>query len=92
MHSEFFKLVMEGQFGIGLVINSLLYVPQILRLFKEKRSNELSYVMFLGFLCLTLSQVMYGFFMQDWIMAFGNMFTFLTCGAVVCLIIKYRKN
>lgn len=92
MHTHFFKLVMEGQFGIGLVINAMLYVPQIMRLIKEKRSNELSYVMFCGFLCLTLSQVLYGFFRHDWIMAWGNMLTFITCGTVVCLIFVYRKK
>jgi MtN3 and saliva related transmembrane protein len=92
MHAPFFKIVMEGQYGIGLLVNAMLYVPQILRLVKERASNELSYVMFCGFLCLTLSQVLYGFFRHDWIMAWGNMSTFITCGTVVCLIFIYRKK
>ena len=92
MHSDFFNLMMKGQFGIGLVVNALLYVPQIMRIIKEKGSRELSYVMFCGFLCLTFSQVVYGFFKHDWIMAWGNMLTFITCGTVVCLIFFYRKK
>jgi MtN3 and saliva related transmembrane protein len=86
------KIVMEGQFGIGLIVNSLLYIPQAMRLFKEKGSRELSYLMFGGFWCLTMSQVIYGFFRHDWIMAWGNMLTLITCGTVVCLIYIYRKE
>ncbi len=92
MHTQFIKLVMDWQFGIGLVVNALLYVPQIIRIIKEKSSSELSYIMFCGFLCLTMSQVIYGFFKQDWIMAWGNMLTLIACGTVVSLIFIYRKK
>jgi|GEM_PF-1570270 len=92
MHGHILKIIMEGQFGIGLIVNAMLYVPQIMRLYKEKGSRELSYLMFGGFWFLTLSQTIYGFFKHDWIMAWGNMLTMITCGTVVCLIYIYRKR
>ena len=91
MHSMFVRIFMEGQFGIGLVVNAALYIPQILRILKEKGARELSFIMFGGFWFLTLSQVVYGFYIRDWIMAWGNVLTLLTCGIIVCLIFVYRK-
>ena len=47
MHQSILKMIVEGQFGIGLIINATLYVPQALRIFKEKGSRELSLIMVL---------------------------------------------
>jgi MtN3 and saliva related transmembrane protein len=92
VHQSILKMIVEGQFGIGLIINAVLYVPQALRIFKEKGSRELSLIMFIGFWLLTLSQVVYGFYIHDHLLTWGTFLTLITCGVVVCLIFKYRDR
>ena len=84
--------IVRAQFGIGLVVNAALYVPQILRILQTKATGGLSLIMFFGFWLLTLSQVVYGFYIGDRLLAWGTGITLITCGVVIWLILIYRKN
>jgi MtN3 and saliva related transmembrane protein len=92
MHQSIIKIIIEGQFGIGLIINAALYIPQLLRIVKEKGARELSLIMFGGFWFITLTQVIYGFYIHNIMLAWGTLLTLVTCGVVICLIFVYRKN
>lgn len=87
---EWFTEFVAVIFGAGLFINSILFVPQILRLWKTKDAKDISLVTFSGFWILQLFSVLYGFTRHDWIMMIGFSLSLLTCGSVILLIIFYR--
>lgn len=82
--------VIEVIFSCGLFINAALFVPQIIRIIKEKDTKDLSLITFVGFWVLQLTTVFHGFLNDDYILAFGYILSLITCGAVVFLIIFYR--
>ena len=92
LHMTLIKDLVEGQYGMGLLINALLYIPQAVRIFQQKASDELSLIMFVGFWLLTLSQVIYGFYIGNHLIAWGTSATLITSGLVLCLIIAYRRQ
>lgn len=80
----------EFIFSCGLFVNAVLFIPQILRILKEKETKDLSLITFAGFWVFQLATVLHGFINDDYILAFGYILSLITCGAVVCLIILYR--
>ncbi|MFN7097008.1 MAG: PQ-loop domain-containing transporter [Gammaproteobacteria bacterium] len=89
---ELTKELINFLFGLGLVINALLFVPQIIKLIKEKNSSELSIITFGGFFILQLLSVLHGIIVRDYILAVGFCCSLLTCGTVLLLIFFYRKK
>lgn len=79
-------------FGFGLIINAFLFIPQILKLIKEKDSSELSILTFGGFCALQLLSVLHGLIIHDYVLAAGFGLSLLTCGILSLLILFYRKR
>jgi MtN3 and saliva related transmembrane protein len=48
--------------------------------------------MFLGFNMIQFVTALHGYMVKDYILMWGYMLSFFTCGWVVVLIIIYRKN
>lgn len=86
----YFKYTIEVIFSISLFINAALFVPQIIRILKEKQTKELSLITFGGFWILQMITVLHGFLNQDYLLAFGYILSLITCGSVVILILVYR--
>lgn len=84
------KEIINSLFGFGLVINALLFVPQIIKLIKIKDSSELSLLMFGGFLLLQLITILHGIVVSDHILAAGYILSLLTCGTTFVLALWYR--
>jgi MtN3 and saliva related transmembrane protein len=80
----------EQVFFIAMVVNGLLYIPQIYLLFKKKRSDEVSLTMFFMFNIIQLICILYGLEKSDHAMVQGYTLGFVTCGIVTYLIIYYR--
>lgn len=86
------KNIIEFVFGIGLFVNAALFVPQAIRLFKEKSAHDVSMMTFLGFLLIQLTIVLHAYIVKDMLLLSGYLLSMLTCGTVVVLIFLYRKN
>jgi MtN3 and saliva related transmembrane protein len=85
------KYFVEFMFVSGLVLKAILFLPQAWKIFKAKKSDELSLLTFAGLNVMQLLTILHGFYNKDYILAFGVLLSFLFCGAVTYMIILYRK-
>lgn len=77
-------------FGLGLIGNALLFVPQALALWRKKSDEGISLLTFGGFCVLQVLGVIHGFYEHDNPLIIGLGASFLTCGTVVALTVFYR--
>jgi MtN3 and saliva related transmembrane protein len=77
-------------FGLGLMGNALLFVPQAAAVWRKKTDEGVSLVTFGGFCLLQIISVIHGLYEHDVAMVLGMGASFLTCGAVTALTIFYR--
>jgi MtN3 and saliva related transmembrane protein len=75
-------------FGLGLVCNALLFVPQALALWRKKNSEGVSLLTFGGF--SVLQAIVHGFYQHDLSLILGMAASLITCGTVTFLTIYYR--
>ena len=76
-------------FGLGLLCNALLFVPQVLALWRKKNSEGVSLLTFGGFSVLQAIGIAHGFYQHDRSLA-GMAASLLTCGTVTSLTLFYR--
>ena len=79
-------------FSLSMFANGTLFIPQAVRIIKQKSANDLSLVLFLGFNVIQLATVIHGYFQQDKALMIGMGYSFLTCATVSMLIIYYRTK
>ncbi len=84
------KELADVLFGIALFINGILFIPQVIKLYRKKDSQELSLLTFGGFNIIQLATAVHGYFYQDMILMVGALFSLLTCALITILIIVYR--
>jgi MtN3 and saliva related transmembrane protein len=77
-------------FGLGLMGNALLFVPQGVAVWRKKSDAGISLVTFGGFCLLQIVSVIHGFYQHDLAMILGMGASLLTCGSVTALTIFYR--
>lgn len=77
-------------FGLGLIGNALLFVPQAIAVWRKKSDEGISLITFGGFCVLQVLGVIHGFFEHDNSLIFGLGASFLTCGTATFLTILYR--
>ncbi len=87
---DWFTRFIDFVFGVGLLINALLFIPQALRIWKAKDAKELSLITFVGFCLTQLSAIIYGYLHHDYILMYGFSFALLTCGIVTGMGIYFR--
>lgn len=83
-------LVIEFGFSISLLANALLFIPQIISIFKKKSAEGLSLVTFLGFNIIQIFTLCHGLSTHDHLLVIGYLFSIMTCGTVSILIVYYR--
>jgi MtN3 and saliva related transmembrane protein len=79
-------------FGLGLLGNALLFVPQALALWRKKNSEEVSLLTFGGFNVLQAIAIVHGCYQHDLSLILGMAASLITCGAVTSLTLFYRKR
>jgi MtN3 and saliva related transmembrane protein len=84
------KEIVAVIFGLGLVCNALLFVPQALAVWRKKSGEGVSLVTFGGFSILQIVGIVHGFFQHDLSLLLGMAASLLTCGTVTTLTIFYR--
>ena len=87
---EHLEKLVEFIFGAGLFFNTILFIPQAIKIMKQKDVRELSLLTFSGFNIIQLATALHGFFHGDYLLAFGALASFLTCGLNTILILIYR--
>ena len=88
----FVKELIELVFSAALIINALLFIPQIIKILKEKSAQGVSLLTFGGFLLIQLMIVLHGVINHDYLLVVGYLFSMVTCGSVVLLTLIYKKH
>jgi MtN3 and saliva related transmembrane protein len=86
--SDFVEIV----FSVSLFANALFFVPQIIKLIKQKNSTGVSLFTFIGFNIMQLFTAWHGFLVNDYKLMFGFLLSFIACFIVVVLTIYYKIN
>jgi MtN3 and saliva related transmembrane protein len=84
------KQIVAIVFGLGLGCNALLFVPQVIALWRKKTDEGISLVTFGGFSVLQGIGIVHGIYQQDLSLILGMAASLLTCGSVTVLTVYYR--
>ena len=84
------KQIVAIIFGLGLGCNALLFVPQIIAVWRKKTDEGISLITFGGFSFLQAIGIVHGVNHMDWAIILGMSASLLTCGSVTGLTIFYR--
>lgn len=87
-----FRAFVDLVFSLGLFFNAALFIPQAVAIFRRKTSNGLSLITFAGFNVMQFFTALHGYLAKDYILMFGFILSFITCGIVTILIVLYRHN
>lgn len=79
-------------FGLGLFVNALLFIPQVLRIWRVKNAESVSLVTFGMFNVLQVIGALHGYFEHDWALMVGMAAALVTSGAVTALAVIYRQR
>ena len=84
------KQIVAVIFGLGLLCNALLFVPQVLAVWRKKSDEGISLITFGGFSILQIIAIVHGLYQHDLSLVLGMAASLLSCGSVTCLTILYR--
>ena len=79
-------------FGLGLGCNALLFVPQVLAVWRNKSDEGISLITFGGFSVLQIVSIVHGVLEHDRALILGMSASLLTCGSVTLLTLFYRTR
>jgi MtN3 and saliva related transmembrane protein len=86
------KQIVAVVFGLGLIGNALLFVPQVLAVWRKKSDEGISLVTFGGFNVLQAIAIVHGVYQHDIALIQGMAASLLTCGSVTFLTLFYRAK
>ncbi len=84
------QMILEFLFSLAMFINAVLFVPQIIKIIREKAAQNVSLLTFGGFNLIQLITLIHGVIHHDWYLVGGMTLSLITCGAVTVLIIYYQ--
>jgi MtN3 and saliva related transmembrane protein len=79
-------------FGLGMVLNAALFVPQAVHLWRTKTAQGVSILSFAGFNILQAIGTLHGYFEHDYALMIGMLASLLTCGSVTVLAARYSQR
>lgn len=77
-------------FGLALGANAIIFVPQIVAIWRAKTAEGVSTATFAGFNLMQAIGALHGYFQGDYALMLGMLASLLTSGAVTVLSLKYR--
>ena len=86
------KEIVAVIFGLGLLGNALLFVPQVIAVWRKKSDEGISLVTFGGFSILQMIGIIHGIYQRDPSLIVGMSASLLTCGSVTGLTLFYRMR
>ncbi len=78
-------------FGLGMLLNAALFVPQALHIWRTKTAKGISILSFAGFNTLQAIGALHGYFQHDRALMFGMLASLATCGSVTLLAVRFRS-
>jgi len=84
------KQLVAVVFGLGLLGNALLFVPQAIAVWRKKSDEGISLITFGGFSILQVIGIIHGLYQQDLSLTLGMAASLLACGTVTLLTLFYR--
>jgi len=84
------KEIVAVIFGLGLLGNALLFVPQVIAVWRKKTDEGISVITFGGFSILQVIGIIHGLYQHDPSLTLGMAASLLTCGSVTGLTLYYR--
>ena len=84
------KEIVAVIFGLGLLCNALLFVPQVIAVWRKKSDEGISLITFGGFSVLQAIGIVHGLYQQDPSLTLGMASSLLSCGSVTSLTVFYR--
>jgi MtN3 and saliva related transmembrane protein len=86
------KEIVAVIFGLGLIGNAALFVPQALAVWRKKSDEGISLITFGGFNLLQAIAIVHGVYQHDRALIIGMVASIITCGAVTFLTLYYRMK
>jgi MtN3 and saliva related transmembrane protein len=86
------KEIVAVVFGLALMGNAALFVPQAIAVWRKKSDEGISLITFGGFNLLQIIAIVHGVYQQDKSLIVGMVASLITCGAVTCLTLFYRMK
>jgi MtN3 and saliva related transmembrane protein len=86
------KEIVAVAFGLGLLVNAWLFVPQAVKILRSKSAKDVSLLTFGGFNLLQLIGIAHGYLQGDLSLLLGMVASFVACGAVTVSGIVYRRS
>ena len=86
------KEIVAVVFGLGLMGNAALFVPQVLAVWRKKSDEGISLITFGGFNVLQAISIVHGLYQHDLALTLGMAASLITCGAVTSLTVFYRMK
>ena len=86
------KQIVAVIFGLGLLGNALLFVPQVLAVWRKKSDEGISLITFGGFNVLQAIAIVHGAYQHDLSLILGMIASLITCGSVTFLTLLYRMK
>ena len=86
------KEIVAVIFGLGLLGNALLFVPQVIAVWRKKSDEGISLITFGGFSILQVIGIVHGMYQHDPSLIVGMAASLLTCGSVTGLTLFFRMR
>lgn len=86
------KDIVAVAFGLALLVNASLFIPQAVKIFRTRSAKDVSLVTFGGFNVLQAVGIAHGYLQGDPSILFGMIASFLACGAVTVGGLIYRRR
>jgi MtN3 and saliva related transmembrane protein len=86
------KEIVAVIFGLALMCNAALFVPQTLAVWRQKSDEGISLITFGGFNVLQVIAIVHGCYQHDLSLIVGMVASLITCGAVTFLTLFYRMK
>ena len=86
------RQIVAFAFGLGLIGNAILFVPQAIAVWRKKTDEGISLVTFGGFCILQVLGVIHGVYQHDNSLIVGLGASFVTCGTATLLTVVYRMR
>lgn len=83
-------LLIEAFFTIAVSANALLFIPQIIRLYKQGSAQDVSLLTFGGFNLINLCVLLHAIVRHDHLLMYGASFSLITNTTITVQIIYYR--
>ncbi len=77
---------------VASVFTGISMLPQLIKVIKEKKADDISYTMLLVLLVGLAFWSVYGILKKDWILLTSNAFSFVVNLILLLLSIRYKKQ